>query len=129
MSVIFSLDAVYVLAGVVLAIFAALTFADRDNPRRLGSGFFWLILAACFACGSVFSYWFTVVFALAMVASDRAGFVTRGKAQSNAATPAHAERLGNRIFIPVLAVPAVTFMFATIFQWLQLDVTRGTLVG
>jgi uncharacterized membrane protein len=129
MSVFFSLDAVYVLAGIVLAIFAALTFADRDNPRRIGSGFFWLILATICALGSAFPYWVTGLLVLAMVVIDGVGFVTRGKVQSNASAPEHALRLGNRIFIPVLTVPAVTFVFATIFQRLQLDVTRGTLVG
>ncbi len=41
---LFSLDAVYLLTGIVLFIFAAMTFADQTNPRRIGSGLFWLVL-------------------------------------------------------------------------------------
>lgn len=37
---IFSLDAVYVLTGIVLFVFAAMTFTDKSNPRRIGSGLF-----------------------------------------------------------------------------------------
>ena len=33
----FSLDAVYVLTGLVLWVFATMTIRDRGNPRRFGS--------------------------------------------------------------------------------------------
>ena len=41
---IFSLDAVYLITGLVLVCFAILTGADRGHPRRWGTGAFWLIL-------------------------------------------------------------------------------------
>ena len=37
---LFSLDAVYVLTGLVLWVFAALNFRDRDNANRKGSALF-----------------------------------------------------------------------------------------
>ena len=43
---LFSLDAVYVLTGLVLWVFAALNFRDRDNENRKGSALFWLILGS-----------------------------------------------------------------------------------
>ena len=45
-AVLFSLDAVYVLTGLVLWVFAALNFSDRDNANRKGSALFWLTLGA-----------------------------------------------------------------------------------
>ena len=33
-----SLEAVYVMSGALLLVFAGFTFADRANPRRVGSG-------------------------------------------------------------------------------------------
>ena len=110
---IFSLDAVYVLTGVILFIFAAMTFADRSNKRRLGSGCFWLVLGIIFAFGGVMPYWLTGLLVLLMVAIDGAGRV--GKSQSNSDQPhedqinltAPAQQLGNRVFIPVLAIPVV----------------------
>ena len=40
-----------------------------------------------------------------------------------------ARELGDRIFLPVLTIPAVTFVFALAFRSLGLDANRGALVG
>jgi uncharacterized membrane protein len=128
---IFSLDTVYVLTGIVLFIFAALSFADRANPRRFGSGLFWLLLGVIFVAGSLMPHWMVGLLVLAMVSIDGAGRIGRGHYDEN--TPAeqseHAGRMRNRIFIPVLAIPFVTFCFAIAFRLLGLDVNRGALVG
>lgn len=130
MASIFSLDAVYVLTGIVLLVFAVLTFVDRTNPRRVGSGCFWLTLGIIFVFGSVMPYWLTGLLVLFLVAIDGLGRVGRGDHQvDEAAQSEQARRLGNRIFIPVLAIPIVTFAFALIFRWLGMDVNRGALVG
>jgi uncharacterized membrane protein len=130
MTSIFSLDAVYVLTGVTLLIFAWMTFADRSNPRRVGSGLFWLTLGIIFALGSLMPHWLTGLLVLFMVALDGAGRVSRGAHQSDQASQAeHARRLGNRIFVPVLAIPIMTFAFALTFRWLGMDANRGALVG
>ncbi len=49
---LFNLNVVYVLTGLVLFVFAAMTFTDKTNPRRIGSGLFWLLLGVIFAFGS-----------------------------------------------------------------------------
>ena len=132
-SAIFSLDAVYVLTGVALLIFALLTFADQSNPRRVGSGCFWLTLGIIFAFGSVTPHWLTGLLVLFMVTLDGLGQVSRGSGATDSTTQEarkdHARRLGNRIFLPVLAIPIVTFAFALIFRWLGMDANRGALVG
>lgn len=132
-----SLDAVYALTGIVLFVFACLTWADRGNPRRRTSAAFWLILALTFAFGSLLPHWVTGLLILAMVALDGAGRVTRGS--HNEATKAEqaeaASKLGNKIFLPVLVIPVVTFGFAVaasnseFLKSLGLDVTRGALIG
>jgi len=129
-SSVFSLDAVYVLTGVALLIFALMTFADRTNPRRVGSGCFWLTLGIIFALGSVAPHWLTGLLVLFLVALDGLGQVGRGSGETDPSSQAeHAKALGNRIFIPVLAIPIVTFAFALIFRWLGMDANRGALVG
>jgi uncharacterized membrane protein len=129
-SYVFSLETVYVLTGVTLLIFALMTFADRTNPRRLGSGLFWMTLGIIFMFGGVAPYWLTGLLVLFLVALDGFGQVRRGNAETNATEQAeHARRLGNRIFIPVLAIPIVTFAFALVFRWRGMDVNRGALVG
>jgi uncharacterized membrane protein len=132
-SSVFSLDVVYVLTGVALLIFALMTFADRANPRRVGSGCFWLTLGIIFALGSVTPHWLTGLLVLFMVTLDGMGQVSRGSGVNDpgakAAQAEHARRLGNRIFIPVLAIPIVTFTFALVFRWLGMDANRGAVVG
>lgn len=126
----FSLETVYVLTGVTLLIFAMMTFADRSNPRRLGSGCFWLTLGIIFAFGGRAPHWLTGLLVLFLVALDGFGQVRRGSAETDPVKQAeHARRLGNRIFIPVLSIPIVTFAFALIFRWLGRDVNVGALVG
>ena len=125
-----SLEAVYLSTGIALLIFAFMTFADRTNPRRVGSGCFWLTLGIVFVFGGVAPYWLTGLLVLFLVALDGCGQVGRGSGDIDPVEKAeHARRLGNRIFIPVLAIPIVTFAFALIFRWLGMDANRGALVG
>lgn len=127
---VFSLETVYVLTGVTLLIFALMTFADRTNPRRLGGGLFWMTLGIIFMFGGVAPHWLTGLLVLFLVALDGFGQVRRGNSETDPVEQAeHARRLGNRIFIPVLAIPIVTFSFALIFRWRGMDVNRGALVG
>ena len=128
---LFSLDAVYALTGVVLWVFAALTFSDRANRRRNRTGLFWLILGTIFVFGSILPHWVTGLLVLAMVAIDGTGGVSRGNYNESTKEEqiAHSQRLGRRIFLPVLAIPFVTFGFALAFRLLGLDVNRGALVG
>ena len=122
---LFSLDTVYVLTGLVLAIFSLLTFTDRTNSRRVGSGLFWLILGAIFIFGSLMPHWLTGMLVLLMVTLDGLGMVQRGTAQFK---PEAAIKSGS-IFLPVIAIPVVTFTLAIIFRLMGLDANRGALVG
>jgi uncharacterized membrane protein len=127
---VFSLETVYILTGGALLIFALMTFADRTNPRRLGSGLFWLTLGIIFMFGGVTPHWLTGLMVLFLVALDGFGQVGRGRVETDQVEQAeHAKRLGNRIFIPVLAIPIVTFAFALVFRRLGMDANRGALVG
>ncbi len=130
-SLIFSLNTVYFLTGIVLFIFAVMSFADRGHPRRLGSGCFWLILGVIFACGHLLPHWLTGILVLVMVGIDGSGRVARGSSveATKAEQAEQARRLKDRIFIPVLVIPFVTVVFAVAFRLLGLDVNRGALVG
>src|SRR6185503_21357819 len=123
---LFSLDAVYVLTGLVLWVFAAMSFRDRANKRRKGTGLFWLILGAIFVFGSRLPHWFTGLLVLTMVGIDGTGGVSRGNYDESTKSQQaeRARKLGNRIFIPVLAIPIVTFSCALAFRMLGLDVNR-----
>lgn len=128
---VFSLNAVYALTGLVLWVFAAMSFRDRANKRRYGSGLFWLILGGIFVFGGVLPHGLTGLLVLAMVVIDGTGGVARGhyNESTKAEQASRALKLGDRIFIPVLSIPIVTFGFAIAFRLLKLDVNRGALVG
>src|SRR5688572_12625743 len=129
---LFSLDAVYVLTGVVLWVFAALNFRDRANANRRGSALFWLILGAIFILGSVMPHWLTGVLVLAMVGLDGAGRVGhRARAEETTKSGQAAPKgpsLGNKIFLPVLLIPVLAFGFALAFRFAGGDTRRGALV-
>lgn len=133
---VFSLSAVYALTGLVLWVFAAMTFVDRTNRRRFGSGFFWLILGIIFVFGTdknggLLPHWVTGLLVLTMVALDGAGRVTRGAhpEATRAEQTEHALKLKNKIFLPVLVIPVVTFAVALYFRARGLNSTEGALVG
>lgn len=128
---VFSLNSVYVLTGLVLWVFAAMTLRDHANKRRFGSALFWAILGAIFVFGGALPHWFTGLLVLVMVAIDGTGGVARGhyNESTKAEQADHATRVGDRIFLPVLLIPLVTFGFAIAFRFLGLDVNRGALVG
>ncbi|HEX8338660.1 MAG TPA: DUF979 family protein [Pyrinomonadaceae bacterium] len=132
-AVLFSLDAVYVLTGLVLWVFAALNFRDRENANRWGSALFWLTLGVIFVLGSVMPHWLTGLLVLLMVGLDGAGRVghkarAEGATKSGQAAPEE-PALGNRIFLPVLLIPFLAFGFALAFRLAGGDTSRGALVG
>ncbi|HKY06149.1 MAG TPA: DUF979 family protein, partial [Blastocatellia bacterium] len=74
-NVLFSLNSVYVLTGLVLFIFSWLTARDRENPNRYATACFWFTLGVIFALGSVMPHWLTGLLVLLMVGLDGAGRV------------------------------------------------------
>ncbi|HSE98009.1 MAG TPA: DUF979 domain-containing protein [Blastocatellia bacterium] len=128
---LFSLHTVYAMTGLVLFVFSVMTFRDRSNPHRYGSGLFWLVLGIIFAFGSLMPHWLTGLLVLFMVALDGAGRVTRSHHEeaTKSEQQKEASRLKDRIFLPVLVISVVTFGFALAFRLLGVDVNRGALVG
>jgi uncharacterized membrane protein len=129
-----NLDTVYAITGIVVFVFAVITFKDKKHAHRVASGVFWLLLAIAFAFGSILPHWVTGLIVLTMVGIDGFGRVTRGSDKE--ATPeeqsAHAAKLKNRIFLPVISIPVVTFLFAVVFRIAGFDsasVNRAALVG
>ncbi len=130
---LFSLDAVYVLTGLVLWLFAALNFRDRANANRLGSALFWLVLGVIFIAGSLMPHWLTGALVLLMVGLDGAGRVghraRKGETTKSGQSVPKEPTLGNRIFLPVLLIPVLAFGFALVFRLFGGDTSRGALVG
>lgn len=102
------LPALYALAGAMFAAFAALSARDRSNPRRLGNAAFWGLLAVSFLLGDQLGDLGNGLLVLALVALAGFGALGRGDppTTSSAERTELAGRLGNRLFLPALIIPA-----------------------
>ncbi|WCM87190.1 DUF979 domain-containing protein [Acidovorax sp. NCPPB 3576] len=102
----------YYLVGAILAVTAVMTVADRSNPKRFSSGLFWALYSLVFLVGDLLPpIW---VGTGAVVMALIAGFGGVGAGKHTPRTPAEyqtsATRLGNRLFIPALAIPLITMI-------------------
>lgn len=118
MSALTSLEAVFALSGALLVLLGAFTFSDRANPKRFGTGLFWVLLGVAFAFGGRLPAWATGTLVVGMVAIDGLGLMGQGSYGEASAEERtrRADRLGWRIMVPVLLIPAVTYL-ASLVPW------------
>jgi uncharacterized membrane protein len=129
--VITSLEAVFALSGAFFVLLGVARLADRNSPARVGTALFWILLGVAFAFGGVLPAWATGAIVIAMVVIDGLGSVqpanTYGTTDANRARTAM--RLGWRIFVPVLMIPALTYS-ASLVPWGQaVDLNRIVFVS
>ncbi|MFS8933420.1 DUF979 domain-containing protein [Cupriavidus taiwanensis] len=115
---IVSIEYLYWLAGLVLAITALMTFSDRAHPRRLSTGLFWLLYAIVFLVGDRLPPAAVGIGAVVMALIAGFGGVGHGRHESlpEAERRASASRLGNKLFIPALLIPLVTVIGTMLFK-------------
>jgi uncharacterized membrane protein len=105
---VIKLSAVYILFGLLFSGYAALSALDRTNPRRWGSAAFWGLVAVAFLFGDVIGDLGNGAVVLGLAAIAGFGRLGRGEPSTTAqARQASADRLGDRIFIPALLLPAL----------------------
>ncbi len=119
---IISIDYLYWLAGLVLAITALMTFADREHPRRLSTGLFWALYALVFLIGDKLPPAIVGIGAVVMALIAGFGGVGHGKHSTlpEAERRTSAKRLGNRLFIPAMLIPLVTVIGTLLFKDVKL---------
>ena len=109
---------VYGLAGLMFAAVAVLSACDGANPRRWGNAAFWGLVATSFLAGDRIGGLANglIVIALALLA----GLGALGQGRPASTTPqqklASAERLGNRLLIPALIIPAVAILGSLVLK-------------
>jgi uncharacterized membrane protein len=106
---VIKLAAVYLLAGLMFAGFAAFSAFDRANPKRFGNTAFWGLVAVSFLAGDRLGDMGNGVLVLALAALAGLGLLGRGQpaTTSPAERLALANRFGNRLFVPALILPVV----------------------
>ncbi len=100
----------YALAGAMFGAFALLSVRDRSNPRRLGNGAFWALLAVSFLFGSHIGDTANGVLVVALILLGGTGALGRGTSERRSAEErAHrAARRGNALLVPALLIPLLT---------------------
>jgi uncharacterized membrane protein len=110
-----TLNWLYTLAGLMFAAFALLSAADPTNPKRLGNAAFWGLMALSLLAGDIIGNFGNGLLVLGLAGLAGFGFIGR----SHPATTSDEERavwsarLGNRLFLPALIIPA-TALFGTL---------------
>ena len=111
----------YVLAGAAFVVWAALSAKDG----RWGNAAFWGLLAVSFLAGSHLSNLANGALVLALVGIAGLGGLKRSDPPTT--TPeerrGHAERLGNRLFLPALVVPLTAVAGTLLYNYTPLGET------
>jgi uncharacterized membrane protein len=105
----------FVLAGLMFAAFALLSAADRSNPKRYGNAAFWCLMALSLLGGDYIGDFGNGLLVLGLAGLAGFGFIGRSAppTTSEEEREAFSERLGNRLFLPALIIPA-TALFGTL---------------
>lgn len=120
------IDYLYWIAGIILLLASFYTMKDASNPKRWSSGLFWGIYGALFLFSPLMPP--AVVGLLIICMAVLAGFnlVKAGqvKALSDAQRQSKALSLNNKLFIPALAIPAITLICALLLNNTQIGGVR-----
>lgn len=128
----------FMLSGVLLLVVAVMSCRDRANPRRLTTGLFWGLYGVIFLLGDWAGSLLgarelhiavgVLVIVMALIAGCGGVRLGRYHQRSDEERKQSAERLGNRLFLPALAIPVVTALGVltfTHFDGLQRTVFGG----
>jgi uncharacterized membrane protein len=118
-----TLQWVYTLAGLMFAVFAWLSAADGDNPKRFGNAAFWGLMALSLLAGSWLGDLWNGVLVLALAGLAGFGFIGRSQPATSGAAEreASAVRLGNRLFLPALIIPVTAIVGTLLYTYTPLS--------
>ncbi|WP_457392032.1 DUF979 domain-containing protein [Roseateles sp. P5_E1] len=112
MTALLKLDQLFLLTGAALLIVAWLTCHDHSNPRRWSSGLFWALWAVIYLVGDNLPPVICGLIVLMLAALGGLGGVSIGKhgQREPAERQASAARLGNKLFLPILAITTLALV-------------------
>jgi uncharacterized membrane protein len=105
----------YALAGAMFAAFALLSALDRSNPKRFGNAAFWGLMALSLLGGDYIGDFGNGLLVLGLAGLAGFGFIGRSHppTTSDEEREAWSQKLGNKLFLPALIIPA-TALFGTL---------------
>jgi uncharacterized membrane protein len=112
----------YSLAGLMFAAFAVLSALDRGNRKRFANAAFWGLMALSLLAGTWLGDFANGLLVLGL--ATLGGFNLLGRSAppstSDAERQALSERLGNRLFLPALIIPAVALIGTLAYSYTPL---------
>ncbi len=107
------LEYIYIATGVLLLSLGVQSLLDTQNPKRFGTGAFWLIYGITFCCGKILPDWVLGLMVLALTFLAAFGFL--GKGEYNGAGKAfardNANKFGKMLLLPSLIIPIITLLW------------------
>ncbi|MBI4911795.1 MAG: DUF979 domain-containing protein [Acidobacteria bacterium] len=128
---------IYPLAGLVFLACGIRAARNPRHPRRWSGSLFWCLLALLFLVGDRLQAWMAGALVLGLALLAGLGGVKGGDREPGDGEEATREagRLGNRLFLPALAIPVLTVGLLFAFRWMSarglnlVNPAEGTLVS
>jgi len=130
-----TLEHVYILTGVMFAMFACGRALDRSSRRRWRSAAFWGTYALSFLAGSHLPDLLNGILLIVLVALAASGLAAPDAPSAPAERLRAAQRNGNLLFVPALTIPVVVLLGALFAKQLHsgaamlLEPAHATLVA
>ncbi|MGQ0559526.1 MAG: DUF979 domain-containing protein [Sphingosinicella sp.] len=117
-----TLQWLYTLAGAMFAAFALLSALDAANSRRFGNAAFWGLMALSLLAGSWLSDFANGLIVLGLVALAGFGLIGRSHPPTTGddERAGWSQRLGNRLFLPALIIPATALVGTLLYNYTPL---------
>ena len=109
----------YTLAGAMFAAFALLSALDGKNPKRLGNAAFWGLMALSLLGGDLIGDFGNGLLVLGLAGLAGFGFIGRSHPPTTSETEREAwsAKLGNKLFLPALIIPATALLGTLIYTY------------
>jgi uncharacterized membrane protein len=112
----------YSLAGAMFAAFSLLSALDRSNRKRFGNAAFWGLMALSLLAGSRLGDFANGLLVLGLAGLAGFGFIGRSHPPTTGEDERQAwsDRLGSRLFLPALIIPATALIGTLVYNYTPL---------
>ncbi|WP_028390190.1 DUF979 domain-containing protein [Bacillus cihuensis] len=120
---IFSVEFIYIIMGIICLCCSLYTFSDKANPRRHLSGLFYFIYSITLLFGSVIPPFYIGLMVIILVLVVGMGGLRKGSYGESSAQERETQRkrLGSWLFFPALLIPIITVIGAKGFEGVKIN--------
>lgn len=117
-----TLEWLYALSGAMFAGFALLSAVDRSNASRIGNAIFWGLMALSLLAGDAIGDFGNGLVVLGLAGLAGGGFIGRSQPPTTCGKERQgwSDRLGNRLFLPALIIPATALVGTLAYNYTPL---------